>query len=91
MATGKTTSSKAKAPAASSTDTAALEAKVARLEAALASQVKAADEAHAKLAAECKACCDAVVAAPAAAGGLSPEQSRRLELVWAFCRKLGLR
>jgi len=92
MATAKTKSTSAKAaPKAdeSGKALAALEAKVAGLEAALAAQSKAADAAHAKLAAECKACCDAV-AAPAS-GGLSAEQSSRLDALWAFCRRLGMR
>tara|TARA_A100001015_G_C14830136_1_gene648261 strand:- start:652 stop:945 length:294 start_codon:yes stop_codon:yes gene_type:complete len=97
MATAKTTSSRAKAPKAddSAKALAALEAKVAGLEGALASlksdltaHSKASDEAHAKLEAQCKACCDA---SASSGSGLSAEEAGRLQRVWAFCRKLGLR
>ena len=97
MATAKTSSSRAKVAKAddSAKALAALEAKVASLEGALASlqsdlaaHSKASGEAHAKLEAECKACCDA---SAASGSGLSAEDAGRLQRVWTFCRKLGLR
>jgi len=71
-----------------------LEAKVANLEAALNALKtdlskhcdKSAAE-HTQLAAKCAA---AAVQKPST-GGLSSEEKSRLDRVWSFCRKLGLR
>jgi hypothetical protein len=77
MATAKTTSSRAKAAPAADDSSKAI--------AALEAKVKSLEASLA----ECKACCEA--AAAPSAGGLSADDSRRLNALWSFCRRLGMR